>query len=170
MEMVERLLLDRIDAESRRSPVGREDHRVVLALAHEARATLALVQLAFARAEVALDAPVGEPLPPASGKLFGHLITLRASRFAAIRARERPIALMAARFPLRTCAPRTSQCARPVPSSYRAIPPCASAPSGNRADAAAGPIPAAGMSRGGDRIRAPRRRRRDAGARARSLR
>ena len=37
------------------------------ALAHEARAALAFVQPAVARAQVALDAPVVEHVPPASG-------------------------------------------------------------------------------------------------------
>ena len=36
-------------------------------LAHEAGAALAFVQLAVARAEVALDAAVGQGVPPAAG-------------------------------------------------------------------------------------------------------
>src|SRR5262249_10308467 len=72
VEMVERLLLDGIDAEPRRPAVGRQDHRIVLALAHEAGAALALVQLAFARAQVALDAAIRESLPPAAGMLVAH--------------------------------------------------------------------------------------------------
>ncbi len=66
-EVVERLLLDGIDAETRRAPVRGEDHRVVHARAHEAGAALALVQPALARAEVALDAAVLERVPPAAG-------------------------------------------------------------------------------------------------------
>ena len=64
--MVEGLFLDRIDAEARRAPVGREHHRVAHARAHEAGAALALVQAAVARTEVALDAPVVEAMPPAA--------------------------------------------------------------------------------------------------------
>ena len=65
-KMIERLLLDRIDAESRRSPIRRQHHGVAHARAHEARAALALVQAAIARAEVALDASVVEAVPPPS--------------------------------------------------------------------------------------------------------
>ncbi len=70
--MVERLLLDRIDAEARRAAVGGQHHRVADALAHEARAALALVQLAVARAQVALDAAVVEAVPPAAGEVIAH--------------------------------------------------------------------------------------------------
>ena len=45
----------------RGAAVGGEDDPVVPAGAHEAQAALALVQLAEARADVALDAPVVEP-------------------------------------------------------------------------------------------------------------
>jgi len=41
--MVERFLLDRVDAEARRAAVGGEYHLVADALAHEARAALARV-------------------------------------------------------------------------------------------------------------------------------
>ena len=68
--MVERLLLDRIDAEAGRAAVGRQHDRVALALADEARAALALVQAAVARAEVALDAAVVEAVPPAAGMVL----------------------------------------------------------------------------------------------------
>jgi hypothetical protein len=67
IEVVERLLLDRIDAEPGRAPVRGEHHRVAFALAHEAGAALAFVQPAVARAEVALDAAVGQALPPSAG-------------------------------------------------------------------------------------------------------
>ena len=70
--MVERLLLDRVDAEAGRAAVGREHDRVAFALAHEARAALALVQPAVARAQVALDAAVGKPVPPAAGISRAH--------------------------------------------------------------------------------------------------
>ena len=55
-EVRERLLLDRVDAEARGAAVGGEDDPVALPGAHEAQAALALVQLAQARADVALDA------------------------------------------------------------------------------------------------------------------
>ena len=59
-EVVERLLLDRVDAEPARAPVGGEHDPVALAGAHEAQAALAVAQLAGPRADVALDAPVVE--------------------------------------------------------------------------------------------------------------
>jgi hypothetical protein len=65
-EVVERLLLDRVDAEARAASVGGEHHRVADALAHEAHAALALVQPAVARTQVALDAAIVEPVPPAA--------------------------------------------------------------------------------------------------------
>jgi hypothetical protein len=64
--MIERLLLDRIDAEARRAPVGREHHRVAHARANEACAALTLVQLAVAGAEIALHAAIVEAMPPAA--------------------------------------------------------------------------------------------------------
>src|SRR5207302_9672027 len=54
IEVVERLLLDRVDAEARRAAVGGEHHAAAFHLADETEAALALVQLAVARAEVAL--------------------------------------------------------------------------------------------------------------------
>ena len=56
--VVQRFLLDRIDAESRGAAVGGEHDPVVLPAAHEAQAALALVELAEARADVALNAAV----------------------------------------------------------------------------------------------------------------
>ena len=58
VEVVERFLLDRIDAEAGRAPVGGEHHLPALAHAHEAQAALALVQAAVARAQVALHPAV----------------------------------------------------------------------------------------------------------------
>ncbi len=62
-EVVQRLLLDRIDAEPRRATVARQDDRVAAARAHETQAALALVQPALARAEIALDPAVVETVP-----------------------------------------------------------------------------------------------------------
>ncbi len=70
MEVVERLLLDRIDAESRGAAIGREDHRLAFAFAHKAQTALAVVQPAVTRAQVALDAAVVEPVPPARRVMF----------------------------------------------------------------------------------------------------
>ena len=62
-EVVERLLLDRVDAEAARPAVGGEHDPVVPASPDEAEAALPLTQPAGARAEVTLDSPVGEPVP-----------------------------------------------------------------------------------------------------------
>ena len=67
-EVVERLLLDRVDAEPARPTVGGEHDLVTLAGAHEAQTPLALVQLARSRAHVALDPPVVQAGPPTGGE------------------------------------------------------------------------------------------------------
>ncbi len=60
VEMVERLLFDGVDAEAGRAAVGGEFHLAAIDhLAHEAGTALAFVQLAVARAEVALHTAVG---------------------------------------------------------------------------------------------------------------
>ena len=46
-------------------PVGGQDDGIALTGANEAEAPLTLVQPALARADIALHAPVGEPLPEA---------------------------------------------------------------------------------------------------------
>jgi hypothetical protein len=67
--VIERLFLDRINAEPRRAAIGGQHHRVAFALAHEAGAALALVQAAIARAQVALDATIVQSVPPAAGMI-----------------------------------------------------------------------------------------------------
>ena len=71
--VVQWLLLDRIDTEPRGAAVGGEHDPVVLPAAHEAQATLAFVELAVARADIALDAPVVEPVPVAARNAFQTL-------------------------------------------------------------------------------------------------
>src|SRR5262249_7360321 len=66
-EVVQRLLLDRIDAEAARPAIGREDDLVVQPGAHEAEPALPLPQLAEARAEVALDALAVDRVPVLGG-------------------------------------------------------------------------------------------------------
>src|SRR4030095_1917485 len=63
--MVQRLLLDRIDAETGRASVGGQHDRVVEPCANEALPALSFVQPAFTRAQVALNATVVEAMPPA---------------------------------------------------------------------------------------------------------
>ena len=64
-EVVERLLLDRIDAEAGRAAVAGELHAlaVLAGAAHEAKPALARAHLAEARAQAACDPPVLEPRP-----------------------------------------------------------------------------------------------------------
>src|SRR5207244_11639693 len=66
IKVVERLLLDRVDAEPGGAAVRGEHHAAAFHLAHEAHAALALVQPAVARAQVALDAAVFEAMPPSA--------------------------------------------------------------------------------------------------------
>jgi hypothetical protein len=67
VELIERLFLDGVDAEAGTAPVGGQHHGAGVHLAHEAGAALAFVQLAVARAKVALDAAIVERVPPAAG-------------------------------------------------------------------------------------------------------
>jgi hypothetical protein len=67
MEVVQRLLLDRIDAKAARPAVRRQDDLPVLALPDEAETALALVQAAKPRAEVALHPAVVETVPVLGG-------------------------------------------------------------------------------------------------------
>ena len=64
--MVERLLLDRIDAKTGSPPVAGQQHALIVSLSNETKAALIRTQFAFARAEIALDAAVGKPVPPLS--------------------------------------------------------------------------------------------------------
>src|SRR5690349_469452 len=65
--MVERFLLDRIDAETRRAAVTGQHDLVVHAAPDETEAPLALVQPAVSRTDVALDAAVREGMPVRRG-------------------------------------------------------------------------------------------------------
>jgi hypothetical protein len=67
VEMVERLFFDGVDAEAGGAAVGGELHGAIDHLADKAGAALAFVQLAVARAKVALDAAIGQRVPPAAG-------------------------------------------------------------------------------------------------------
>src|SRR6185295_6458184 len=61
-EVVERLLLDRVDAEPTGPAIAGEHDLVVGACTHETQATLALTQFAGARAYIALDPAVNEAM------------------------------------------------------------------------------------------------------------
>ncbi|MNE03700.1 hypothetical protein D3C80_962110 [compost metagenome] len=93
-EVVERLLLDGVDAEAGRAAVGGQHHLLAFAHAHEAGATLPVAQLAVTRAEVALDSAIGQAVPPAPRVVCGQVIhrkpptacqTLRVSRAEPLR-------------------------------------------------------------------------------------
>src|SRR5690606_34329717 len=66
MKMMQWLLLDRIETESRGAAVAREEHAAALVLAHEAKAALALVQTAVPRAQIARHPAVLRGVPPPS--------------------------------------------------------------------------------------------------------
>jgi hypothetical protein len=56
--MIERFLLDRIDTETGRTPVGGKDHAFAFPHTHETRTALTITQLAVTRTQVTLNAPV----------------------------------------------------------------------------------------------------------------
>src|SRR5665811_392890 len=62
-EVIERLLLDRVDAESARATVRRQHDGVVLARANEAEPALALLEATRARTQITLNSAVGETAP-----------------------------------------------------------------------------------------------------------
>jgi hypothetical protein len=69
--MVERLLFDRIDAEATGAAVGRQHDRTRLTGTDEAKPALTFVQLAIARAEIALYPTIIEHVPvPAANCRF----------------------------------------------------------------------------------------------------
>jgi hypothetical protein len=61
--MVQRFLFDRVDAESARSPVGRQDDLILPSRAYETEPLLSFMQLAVSRTQVALNPPVFKPVP-----------------------------------------------------------------------------------------------------------
>ena len=79
--MIERLLFNWIHAKAARSAVGREHDLVVAIRAHKAQSALALVQLAVARTNVALNTPVIKAVPILRGdsgfeSFLAHNVTL----------------------------------------------------------------------------------------------
>src|SRR5690242_2054601 len=73
--MVERFLLDRVDAEPTRPAVAGEHDLVVESGADEAQAALALTQFAGTRTDIALDPAVVEAMPVRGGdgeRVEGH--------------------------------------------------------------------------------------------------
>jgi hypothetical protein len=68
--MVQRLLLDGINAETTAAAVGGEYHPAFDVLAHKAEPPLAGLKFAQPRTGVAYDSPVGQRLPP-SGRIIG---------------------------------------------------------------------------------------------------
>jgi len=63
--MIERLFFDRINAESTRTTVADQLYFIIEALAHVAKSSLSLAQVAMARAQVALQASILETMPVA---------------------------------------------------------------------------------------------------------
>ncbi len=71
-EVVQRLLLDRVDAEPRRAPPGGQPDLAALGRPDETEPALALVQLAFARTDIAADAAVRQRGPVPGGDRVGR--------------------------------------------------------------------------------------------------
>jgi hypothetical protein len=61
--MIERLLLDRVDAESARMPVRGQDNLSVLPHPHKTQPALPFLKLAESRAQVALDTAIVLQVP-----------------------------------------------------------------------------------------------------------
>ncbi len=74
--MIQRLLLDRIDAESARSAVAGEHHIAATRFSDEAEATLPVLHLAVPRAQVALDSSPFDGTPPAGRGWANHVSLL----------------------------------------------------------------------------------------------
>ena len=74
-EMIQRFLLDRIDAEAARAAVGVEPDLAALHASHEAQTALTLMHLAGARTHVALDAAVVERVEILRRMGLGHFST-----------------------------------------------------------------------------------------------
>ena len=72
--MVERFFLDRINTKSGRTSVSGEHDLLVLPSAHKAEPALAFVQLAIARTNIALDAPIRQSMPIAGWVSCNRLI------------------------------------------------------------------------------------------------
>src|SRR5262249_44406764 len=96
-EVVQRLLLDGIDAEAAGAPPGGEDDRVVLAGAHEAQPALTLVQAAGAGTDIALHPPIVQPLPVPRPNRGAAVVHGSESRPPAAGVKEAPAAGFRAR-------------------------------------------------------------------------
>ena len=70
--LVERLFFNRIDTETTGATVGSQHNLVVLAGSDETESLLPLTQLAFARTEIALYAPIIDLMPISSGDYSLH--------------------------------------------------------------------------------------------------
>jgi hypothetical protein len=66
--VIERLFFDGIDAEAGGAAIGCQYHSIVAPGPNEAGAALALMELAKARAEIALNPAIVEPMPEACFK------------------------------------------------------------------------------------------------------
>ncbi len=77
IKMIERLLLDGINAKAGRTAVSGEHHGVIQTLAYEAGAALAFVQPAIARTQIALNATVIQPMPIFSWEVHKSRFSLR---------------------------------------------------------------------------------------------
>jgi hypothetical protein len=65
--MIQRFLFDWIDTKSAAPPISRQHHSIAYALPHKTKSALTIVKLAKSRTKPALDAPVRQHQPPATG-------------------------------------------------------------------------------------------------------
>ena len=62
--MVERLFFDRVNAKAGAAAIGRQHHLVATSHADKTQSALSFMQAAVARAQIALQSAVVQPVPP----------------------------------------------------------------------------------------------------------
>ena len=79
--MIERLLLNRVDAKARGSTPCGQHHLIALAGPDKTQAPLPVLELAKARADIALNAAIFEMMPVTSGDGVGQGCAISHRRF-----------------------------------------------------------------------------------------
>lgn len=65
--MIQRFLFNRIDTKPAAPAISRQHHSIVCALSDKTKSALSVMQFAKSRTEPALDAPIRQHHPPATG-------------------------------------------------------------------------------------------------------
>jgi hypothetical protein len=69
LSLTGRFLFNRIDTKAAAPAISRQHHSIPCALPNKTKSALALIELAKSRTEPALDAPIRQHHPPATGKI-----------------------------------------------------------------------------------------------------